>query len=67
MVERASFLNTKLGHVDESNVVARLRITSKPKPKLFVATAIPIWTILSSGIVIYNSYLYNTINFNWGG
>jgi hypothetical protein len=67
MVERASFLNTKLGHVDESNVVARPRITSKPKPKLFVATAIPIWTILSSGIVIYNSYLYNTINFNWGG
>jgi hypothetical protein len=67
MVERASFLNTKLGHVDESNVVARLRITSKPKTKLFVATVIPIWTILSSGIVIYNNYLYNTINFNRGG
>ncbi|KAF8256664.1 hypothetical protein EI94DRAFT_1836740 [Lactarius quietus] len=37
--------------------------TPKPKPKLTTAFIIPIWIVLSSTVIIYNNYLYNTLNF----
>ena len=37
----------------------------KPKIKLSAAAIIPIWIILSSTVIIYNNYLYNTLNFKF--
>lgn len=41
--------------------------SNPPKPKLKLSTAaiIPIWIILSSTVIIYNNYLYNTLNFKF--
>lgn len=38
---------------------------SKPKPKATAATIIPIWITLSSAVIIYNNYLYNTLGFKY--
>ncbi|KAJ7598990.1 triose-phosphate transporter family-domain-containing protein [Mycena floridula] len=38
---------------------------SKPKPKLSTAVIIPLWIALSSCVIIYNNYLYNTLNFKY--
>ena len=37
----------------------------KPKYKLSAAAIIPIWIVLSSSVIIYNNYLYNTLNFRY--
>ncbi|KAK7036673.1 hypothetical protein VNI00_011338 [Paramarasmius palmivorus] len=39
--------------------------TPKPKQKMAAAVIIPIWIILSSTVIIYNNYLYNTLNFKY--
>src|SRR6266550_3921448 len=39
--------------------------TPKPKSKLSAAVIIPIWIVLSSTVIIYNNYLYNTLNFKF--
>jgi len=36
---------------------------TSPKPKLSAAMVIPIWMILSSSVILYNNYLYNTLDF----
>ena len=33
--------------------------------QLSAATIIPIWIVLSSSVIIYNNYLYNTLNFKF--
>lgn len=42
-------------------------IAATPKPKLTLSTPviIPIWILLSSTVIIYNNYLYNTLNFKY--
>ena len=71
MVEQAQFLNAKPEQEGaESDVVGPLpspasACSSKPKPKLSAAMIIPIWIVLSSGVIIYNNYLYNTLNFKY--
>ncbi|KAG2008261.1 triose phosphate transporter [Coprinopsis cinerea AmutBmut pab1-1] len=35
------------------------------KPKLSAAMIIPVWIALSSSVIIYNNYLYNTLNFKY--
>jgi hypothetical protein len=70
MVEQAQFLNTKPEQEAESDVVGPLpspasASCSKSKPKLSAAMIIPIWIVLSSGVIIYNNYLYNTLNFKY--
>ncbi|KAI0918719.1 hypothetical protein AcW1_009463 [Taiwanofungus camphoratus] len=35
------------------------------KPKLSAAAIIPVWIVLSSSVIIYNNYLYNTLNFRF--
>lgn len=35
------------------------------KQKLSAATIIPIWIVLSSSVIIYNNYLYNTLGFEF--
>jgi hypothetical protein len=37
----------------------------KAKHKLSAAAIIPIWIVLSSSVIIYNNYLYNTLNFRF--
>ncbi|KAK0494495.1 TPT-domain-containing protein [Armillaria luteobubalina] len=37
----------------------------KPKPKLSATMIIPIWIVLSSSVIIYNNYLYNTLSFKY--
>jgi len=39
--------------------------SQKPKFKLSSTTIIPVWIILSSSVIIYNNYLYNTLNFKY--
>jgi hypothetical protein len=70
MVEQAQFLNSKPEQEAERDVVSPLpspvsACSSKPKPKLSAAMIIPIWIVLSSGVIIYNNYLYNTLNFKY--
>ncbi|KAF8236115.1 hypothetical protein L208DRAFT_1391203 [Tricholoma matsutake] len=36
---------------------------SKPKSRITATSIIPIWVILSSSVIIYNNYLYNTLTF----
>ncbi|KAL9710267.1 hypothetical protein Ac2012v2_006563 [Leucoagaricus gongylophorus] len=40
---------------------------TSPKPRLKVTAAIiiPIWIVLSSCVIIYNNYLYNSLNFKY--
>ncbi|CAE6477948.1 unnamed protein product [Rhizoctonia solani] len=40
-------------------------VTTKSKPKLSATTIIPIWIVLSSSVIMYNNYLYNTLNFKY--
>jgi len=35
------------------------------KPKLSATTIIPVWIILSSSVIIYNNYVYNTLQFRF--
>lgn len=37
----------------------------RTKPKLSAAAIIPIWIVLSSSVIIYNNYVYNTLNFRF--
>ncbi|KAL0578225.1 hypothetical protein V5O48_003762 [Marasmius crinis-equi] len=39
--------------------------TPKPKPKLSAAMIIPVWIVLSSSVIIYNNYLYNSLDFKY--
>jgi hypothetical protein len=36
-----------------------------PKPALSPAAIIPVWIALSSAVIIYNNYVYNTLNFKY--
>ncbi|KAG2109879.1 TPT-domain-containing protein [Suillus discolor] len=35
------------------------------RAKFSAATIIPVWIALSSGVIIYNNYIYNTLNFKF--
>ena len=38
---------------------------SKQQPKLSATMIIPVWIALSSAVIIYNNYLYNTLQFRF--
>lgn len=40
-------------------------IANKPKQKWSAAAIIPVWIILSSSVIIYNNYIYNTLEFKY--
>ena len=70
MVEQAQFLNVKPEQEAKSDLVSPLpspvsASPQKQKAKLSAAMIIPIWIVLSSGVIIYNNYLYNTLNFKY--
>lgn len=35
------------------------------KPRIPITVIIPVWIVLSSAVIIYNNYLYNTLNFKF--
>jgi len=35
------------------------------RPKLSTTFIVPVWIIISSSVIIYNNYLYNTLNFKY--
>lgn len=39
--------------------------TQRSKPKISAAAIIPVWIVLSSSVIIYNNYLYNTLEFKF--
>jgi hypothetical protein len=72
----AHFLNGVKSEVDISSDTIRSGSSSplpapasanqpKSKQKLSAAAIIPIWIVLSSSVIIYNNYLYNTRNFKF--
>ena len=52
-------------HEDALPEPATTRTSTTPKPKLSAAMVIPIWMILSASVILYNNYLYNTLNFKY--
>jgi hypothetical protein len=61
---------TSFGDDDDSSplptpVSATPSKSSSSKPKLSASAIIPIWIVLSSSVIIYNNYLYNTLNFKY--
>lgn len=58
---------TSVEKEDDENVVLPEPATTArapaPKSKLSATVIIPIWMILSSSVILYNNYLYNTIGF----
>ncbi|KAG1800275.1 TPT-domain-containing protein [Suillus plorans] len=38
---------------------------TRSRAKFSAATIIPVWIALSSGVIIYNNYIYNTLNFKF--
>jgi len=51
--------------VKEAESLASSSTPSQPKPTLSAATIIPIWICLSSAVIIYNNYIYNTVEFKY--
>ncbi|KAG1745217.1 TPT-domain-containing protein [Suillus lakei] len=37
----------------------------RTRAKFSAAAIIPVWIVLSSGVIIYNNYIYNTLNFKF--
>lgn len=68
-VEHASFLNDNAKPENDQPATPLPTPASCPtpkqKPKLSTAFIIPIWIVLSSSVIIYNNYLYNTLNFKF--
>lgn len=42
-----------------------IRPSTTGKTKLSATAIIPVWICLSSAVIIYNNYLYNTLNFRY--
>ena len=71
----AHFLNTSKSEIDISSDIRSGSSSPLPTPasasqpkskyKLSAAAIIPIWIVLSSSVIIYNNYLYNTLNFRF--
>lgn len=66
--EFSQMLETKDAFSGEDSPLPSPAIAANPPPKkvqLSAATIIPIWIALSSAVIIYNNYLYNTRNFKY--
>lgn len=63
-------LEVKLDKENDSDLLPSPVSAAAPKPpankpKLSAAAIIPIWIVLSSSVIIYNNYLYNTMDFKY--
>ncbi|KAJ7431329.1 TPT-domain-containing protein [Mycena latifolia] len=65
-IEEASFTSIK----DEESAISTSSLpvpvsAPKPKPKVSIVVIIPIWMALSVSVILYNNYLYNTLQFKF--
>ena len=58
-------LERELGAADSLPTSSPNRSSSAPRPKISAAMIIPIWMFLSSSVIIYNNYIYNTLGFEF--
>lgn len=71
IADAAQFVNGKLeevkGDLSSPSPLPSPVCASSPRPKskLTATVIIPIWIVLSSSVIIYNNYLYNTLNFKF--
>ncbi len=65
--ERSQMLEVSLekGNIDLPSPVSATQTRPTNKPRLSTAVIIPIWIVLSSSVIIYNNYLYNTLQFRF--
>ncbi|KDQ58698.1 hypothetical protein JAAARDRAFT_128426 [Jaapia argillacea MUCL 33604] len=62
----SSYLEVKERHDSEEPLPSPVSANGpKSKAKLSTAVIIPIWIVLSSSVIIYNNYLYNTLDFKF--
>ena len=68
-VERTQMLEVKLGKEEDglpSPVSAQMTPSARSsKSKLSATAIIPVWIVLSSSVIIYNNYLYNSLDFKF--
>ncbi|KAI0346444.1 TPT-domain-containing protein [Trametopsis cervina] len=69
-VEEQQMLEVKLDKTADSILPSPVSANVRPsqsasKGKLSAAAIIPVWIILSSTVIIYNNYLYNTLQFKY--
>lgn len=60
-------LNDLRDHNDDlpPPAIAHHQQQPRTRAKLSATTIIPVWIVLSSGVIIYNNYIYNTLNFKF--
>ena len=66
MVEMSSSSSTSSMQLPSPNTASPPKATSTAsKYKLSASVVVPIWIVLSSTVIIYNNYLYNTLEFKY--
>ncbi|KAF9445534.1 TPT-domain-containing protein [Macrolepiota fuliginosa MF-IS2] len=66
--EKQQFIDTELKANEGSQSPLPTPVSAsqpKSKPQITATAIIPIWIALSSAVIIYNNYLYNTLNFKY--
>jgi len=63
--EEGKFLESKEFQGDSPLPSPAVASAPKPKASLSATAIIPVWICLSSAVIIYNNYLYNTLNFKY--
>ena len=66
--EKAQMLDVELEKERSEDLLASPVQAQQPtanKPKLSASAIIPVWIVLSSSVIIYNNYLYNTLEFRF--
>ena len=54
-----------ISNAEQGSLPAPVSSPSKPRYKISTAAIIPIWIALSSSVIIYNYYLYETLQFRF--
>lgn len=65
--ETVPFLEVEARNGDEEQLPppASAQSSKQAQPKLSVTVIVPIWIALSSSVILYNNYLYNTLDFKY--
>ena len=66
--EKSQMLDVELKEAGAEDVLpspVQAQTPAHNKPKMSAAAIIPIWIVLSSSVIIYNNYLYNSLEFKY--
>lgn len=65
--EMVPFLEVEAGNDNEGHLPPPANAPSpeQAQSKLSVTVIVPIWIALSSAVILYNNYLYNTLDFKY--